>query len=117
MSDIVIFILVEVYAVDRYKSIVFLLLTTERINRKIGKRKCFCLYIRIIILIKTFFFLEQRVKAQDLPDDPLGEMEMSNVIARKQQRTGNKINSTADSSNEVNIYFLLYIICCIVFFY
>jgi hypothetical protein len=113
MSDIVIFILVEVYSVDRYKSIVFLLLTTERINRKIGKKKCFCLYIRIIILIKTFFFLEQRVKAQDLPDDPLGEMEMSNVIARKQQRTGNKINS----KDEVNIYFLIYIICCIVFFY
>jgi hypothetical protein len=72
------------------------------------------LYITIILLI-TILCLEKREKAQDSTNDPLGEMEMSNVIARKQQRTGNKTNSTADLSNEVNIYFLLYIICCIVF--
>lgn len=53
-------------------------------------------------------FLEQRDKPQDTLDDPLGEMEMANVIARKQQRTGNKVNSTAYSSNEVNIHIHLF---------
>ncbi len=54
-----------------------------------------------------FVLLEQRDRPQDIIDDPLGEMEMANVIARKQQqRTGNKTNSnTAYSSNEVNIHF------------
>jgi hypothetical protein len=40
---------------------------------------------------------QQRDKPQDTTDDPLGEMEMANVIARKQQR---KTSSTAYSSNE-----------------
>lgn len=48
-----------------------------------------------------FIYIEQRDKPQDTTDDPLGEMEMANVIARKQQR---KTSSTAYSSNEVNIH-------------
>jgi receptor expression-enhancing protein 1/2/3/4 len=42
----------------------------------------------------------QREKPQDAVDDPLGDMEMANVIARKQKRTGNKTSSTVSSSNE-----------------
>jgi len=43
---------------------------------------------------------QQRNKPQDTNDDPLGEMEMTNVMARKQQRVGIKISSTTSSSNE-----------------
>jgi hypothetical protein len=64
-----------------------------------------------MINIKTRFlikilFLEQRDKPDEINDDPLGEFEMSKVISRKPQRTGNKTNSTPYSSNEVIIYFL-----------
>ncbi len=104
MSDIVIFTFDEIFAVDSYKSIVFLLLTTEKNNRKQAKQ----FDITIILQIKTLF-LEQRDKLHDTPDDPLGEMEMANVMARKQQRTGIKTSTTA----EVNIHSILYVICCI----
>ncbi len=53
------------------------------------------------VLLFFFIYIEQRDKPQDTTDDPLGEMEMANVIARKQQR---KTSSTAYSSNEVNIH-------------
>ena len=70
---------------------------------------------------KNFFFLfhfvEQRAKAQETNDDPLAEMEMANVIARKQKRPGNKTSSTVYSSNEVNNQRkLLRSICCIFVF-
>lgn len=42
---------------------------------------------------------QQREKTQDLIDDPLEQMEMSNVIARKQQRTGNKTNSSNENAS------------------
>jgi len=43
---------------------------------------------------------QQRDKPQDTTDNPLDEMEMGNVIARKQQRVGVKISSTTSSSSE-----------------
>jgi len=43
---------------------------------------------------------QQRDKPQDTNDDPLGEMEMTNVMSRKQQRTGIKLTSTPYSTNE-----------------
>jgi len=43
---------------------------------------------------------QQRVKPDDSADDPLGEFEMSKVMARKQQHTGNKPSSTPYSSTE-----------------
>ncbi len=58
-------------------------------------------------LLKFCFFLEQRDKPNALVDDSLGEFEMSKVMARKQQRTANKTNTTSYSSNEVNIHCLL----------
>jgi receptor expression-enhancing protein 1/2/3/4 len=45
---------------------------------------------------------QQREKPQDTNDDPLAEMEMSKVMARRQQRTGNKSNFTTNLSNEKN---------------
>jgi hypothetical protein len=42
---------------------------------------------------------QQRDKLHDTADDPLGEMEMANVMARKQQRTGIKISTTAESTH------------------
>lgn len=62
-----------------------------------------------------FHFVEQRAKAQETNDDPLAEMEMANVIARKQKRPGIKTSSTVYSSNEVNnpkettLLYLLYL--------